>query len=191
MKRFSEYSDKELFGFLQAGNNEALAELFHRYSDAFYKFFYGMLGNNSATAEDFVQELFIKILNAQHTYSSDYEVAPWMYSVAHNMVKNEYRKRSAQKNKNIKVDFSECSELNCNTDLIALTNNELFHKELSDLLLHLPEERRDLFLMRNHLGMSVKELSQSFEIPEGTVKSRLYHTTKWIAQQLKHYNDEL
>lgn len=191
MKGYSSNTDKELIALLQGNDSNALSELFERYCDQLFHFFYKLLGNNAMAAEDFVQELFIKIACSNHSFNPAYEVSSWIYSIAHNMVKNEYRKRGAQKRngQHIALEFGE--NITTNANIETSVNQVLFSNELSDLLLALAEEKRDLFLMRHYLGFSVKELSEIFEIPAGTVKSRVYHITQWLSEQLKHYNNEL
>ena len=191
MKGYNTKTDKELMALLQKNDSSALSELFERYCDQLYHFFYKLLGSNAMVAEDFVQELFIKIARSTHSFNADYEVSSWMYSIAHNMVKNEYRKRSAKKRhgQHMELAFGETLVAHSNTE--STVNQKLFSTELSDLLLALDEEKRDLFLMRHYLGFSVKELSEIFEIPEGTVKSRVYHITQWLSERLKHYKNEL
>jgi RNA polymerase sigma-70 factor (ECF subfamily) len=191
LSEFKEYTDEDLMLFLQEGKSEALTELFHRYSDKLYHFFFKMLNNDGPVAEDFVQDLFIKVLKSKHTYCTDHAFSSWIYSIGHNMVKNEYRKRSSQKRNAISVELHSVESKADKINLEQVADQMRFQSELSEILIELTDEKRDLFLMRHYLGLSVKELSEVFEIPEGTVKSRIHHITNWVSKRLTHYNNEL
>ncbi|WP_225154629.1 RNA polymerase sigma factor, partial [Bradyrhizobium sp. NBAIM08] len=77
-------------GRIVLGDQAAFSELYHRFKDRMYYYFYRMLGNSADLANDFVQELFMKIVEKPKSYNPNFAFHTWFYSVAHNMCKNEY-----------------------------------------------------------------------------------------------------
>ncbi|MDE0772624.1 MAG: sigma-70 family RNA polymerase sigma factor [Salibacteraceae bacterium] len=62
-----------------------------------FYFFFRKLNNNQEKSEDFLHDLFIKIIEKPETFDTSKSFSPWFYSVAHNMVKNEYKKIEVRK----------------------------------------------------------------------------------------------
>ena len=106
-----------------------------------------------------------------------------MYSIAHNMCKNEYRKQAFRStihhsfNGNESIDESITHQL----------DHASFHKTLEGLLREEGEEARTLFVLRHELDMRVEEISEVINCPVGTVKSRLFYLKKKLALALEHY----
>ena len=63
MKNYKNHTDEELMSFIQKGKEAAFNELYARYSNRLLHFMYRMLGQDEARAQDFLQDLFLKIVN--------------------------------------------------------------------------------------------------------------------------------
>ena len=81
---------------LQAGDEQAFNALYHRYSAKLHAFFWRMLNKDTAVAEDFTQQLFMKIIEHSGRFDTKKVFSTWVYTLASNMVKNEYRNRDRQ-----------------------------------------------------------------------------------------------
>ena len=90
------YSDSELMQLIVSGDQAAFSELYNRYKGRLYYYFYRMLGNSSEQANDFLQEIFMKIIEKPESYNPTYTFQTWLFSVANNMCKNEYRRRGVR-----------------------------------------------------------------------------------------------
>jgi len=73
------YTDSELMQQIVSGDQVAFGELYHRYKDRMYYYFYRMLGNSSEQANDFLQELFMKLIERPESYNSAYPFQTWLY----------------------------------------------------------------------------------------------------------------
>ncbi len=147
-------------------------------------YFYRMLGNCEATAQDFLQDLFYKIIDKPHLFDSSQRFSTWIYSIAHNMCKNEYRRRTLR----------NCSSLNPE-NLANFTDNSEYETDVSETvniiyneLNNLGESHKTAFILRYREGFQVNEISEVLNLPEGTVKSRLYYARQILADKLKKYD---
>ena len=93
------YTDSELMQQIVSDDQVAFSELYLRYKDRMYYYFYRMLNNSADQANDFLQELFMKLIEKPESYKPAYPFATWLYSVANNMCKNEYRKRGIRQDR--------------------------------------------------------------------------------------------
>ena len=88
-------SDENLVGRLHAGDEEALTELYARYPVRALHYFQKMLGDLE-TAQDALQDLFLKLIDARASICVDRKFASWLFAVAHHMCCNEYRSRDVR-----------------------------------------------------------------------------------------------
>ncbi|HAQ18824.1 MAG TPA: RNA polymerase subunit sigma-70 [Prolixibacteraceae bacterium] len=170
-----------------SGDHAAFSELYYRYKDRMYYYFYRMLRNSSELANDFLQELFMKLIEKPESYNPNYSFQTWLFSVANNMCKNEYRRSEVRK------EYLTSEALKPKLDYISETPVEpeqLLEKVFQTLTL-LGEEHRSAFLLRYREGFSIKEVAEILELPEGTVKSRLYYAKKMLAEKLEYLKDQI
>lgn len=180
-------SDAELMKLIVIGDQAAFGELYTRYKDRMYYYFFRMLGNSAELANDFLQELFIKVIENPESYKPDRPFSTWFYSVANNMCKNEYRRRG------VRVDFQEKEILEPRTEWMyePTIGPEQVVEKIFETLADLGEEHRSAFLLRYREGFSVKEIAGILQLPEGTVKSRLFYAKKALAVRLDYLKDEI
>ena len=172
---------------LAAGDQAAFAELYHRYKDRMYYYFYRMLGNSAGQANDFLQELFLKVIERPESYDPKYSFQTWFYSVANNMCKNEYRRREIREEYRTVRLTEPALEY---PEEPALQPDRLIEK-IFITLNELGEEHRSAFLLRHREGFSIKDIAEVLELPEGTVKSRLFYAKKILAEKLNYLKDEV
>lgn len=180
-------TDSELMRQVVLGDQAAFGELYQRYKGRMYYYFFRMLGNSSEQANDFLQELFMKLIERPDSYNPNYPFSTWFYSVANNMCKNEYRRRGvrleyvAEEALQPMVGFQEEK---------AISPDQVIEKVFETLSL-LGEEHRSAFLLRYREGFSIKEVSEILDLPEGTVKSRLFYAKRALAEKLEYLKDEI
>lgn len=181
------YSDSELMQQIVSGDQAAFSELYHRYKGRMYYYFYRMLGNSAEQANDFLQELFMKIIEKPESYNPAYSFSTWLYSVANNMCKNEYRHRGVCR------EYRESEIFKPQVDFInenTIAPEQVIEK-IFEALNFLGDEHRSAFVLRYREGFSIKEIAAILELPEGTVKSRLFNAKKMLAEKLDYLKDEV
>ena len=78
---------------VQQGDIDKLGVLFEKHHKHVYNFFLRQNGNPQIS-EDLVQDVFFRILKYKHTYRAEAKFSTWMFSIAHNVKKDQYRKKS-------------------------------------------------------------------------------------------------
>lgn len=153
----------------------ALDYLYNRYAKKILNYFYFTLHNDYDKAQDFVHDLFIKIIEDRQKFDKNQFFKPWVYRVASNMCKNEFRSN--------KVIQKYKDHINSTSELITL-NNET-KRALRKCINDLSQEHRSLIVLRFKLKLTVKEIAEIYECPEGTIKSRLFYATKELSKLYK------
>jgi RNA polymerase sigma-70 factor (ECF subfamily) len=178
---YQNLSDEALMPEIAEGSSSAFDELYKRYGQKLFSYFFRMLWKNKELAEDCTQELFIKLIKAAQGFEQGRSLSTWLYSIAHNMCKNEYRREEVRtKHMAMNKSSHQITEAK-NLDL------HRFKEAVHDCMSELDEEKKSLFVLRFQEQLSVPEISGIMNIPEGTVKSRLFYLLKDMKEKLKHF----
>jgi RNA polymerase sigma-70 factor (ECF subfamily) len=162
--------------FVKNGDHRAFAEIYDRYSSRLNGYFLKMLWSDREKAEDAVHDLFAKIIDRPHLFQEGYLFKSWIFQIASNMCKNAYRKRSFEMEYRSQLEKEGIDFLSIERKMDENIQLNELHKVLNEL----DEEKKSLFLLRYQQEMSMEDLSKVFEVPEGTIKSRLHHIRKNI-----------
>ena len=172
---------------IAGGDPQAFNILYNRYKSRMYYYFYRMLNNSKETANDFLQELFLKIIENPQAYNPEYKFSTWIFALAGNMCKNEYRKRETRcETLSGEVYSMETEELN-----FSAYDTEQAIEKVFETLNKLDQEHRSTFLLRYRENFTIREIADILGIAEGTVKSRLHNSKKQLAKELDFLKDEI
>ncbi|MEI8113663.1 MAG: RNA polymerase sigma factor [Bacteroidia bacterium] len=186
-KKNKVFSDSELMQQIVSGDQAAFSELYHRYKGRMYYYFYRMLGSSAELANDFLQELFLKLIEKPESYNPAYNFSTWFFSIANNMCKNEYRRRG------IRQEYQLAESLDPKLDFMnekSIEPDRVIEK-IFQTLDQFGEEHRSAFVLRYREGFSIREVAEILELPEGTVKSRLFYAKKMLAEKLDYLKNEI
>lgn len=177
-------TDEKLMALLSSKrSNEALTELHARYANKTLGYFIRMFKGDAEKAQDFVQELFMRILEKHELFDQNKKFYTWMFTIASNMCKTEFRKRP---DASLSNDGYE-AEQNPNWEENQI-DKEVFRSALKKSISKLDEHHRSTFVLRYIEGMSTQDIADTLEVSKGTVKSRLFYGTKKITNDLKEFD---
>jgi RNA polymerase sigma-70 factor (ECF subfamily) len=178
-------SDEELMALLTRGEQAAFDALYERYSKPLFHFFYRLLNSDRNKAEDFLHDLFLKIIEKKSCYDASKPFKTWVFALAGNMVKNEYRRQNVRQ---AYTQFQRESPEEGSTEQQHTLDKQLFHQKLEHELEKMHPDERLLIQLRFMDSFSIKQLAETLDIPEGTVKSRLHTLTKLLSEKLSLYS---
>ncbi|MEE9348734.1 MAG: sigma-70 family RNA polymerase sigma factor [Flavobacteriaceae bacterium] len=157
------------------GDEKALEVLILRHKQRIYSFIYSKILNRDTT-EDIFQDTFIKVINTlkKGKYNEEGKFLPWVMRIAHNLMIDFFRKRSRMpkfRNTNEFDIFSVLSDnsLNAETQLI----NDQIHNDVKNLLVELPNDQREVLVMRLYKDMSFKEIAETTDVSINTALGRM------------------
>ncbi|MEY4905534.1 MAG: hypothetical protein RLZZ292_3349 [Bacteroidota bacterium] len=170
-------TDENLLQRIAKKDANAFELLYDRYSSRMFRYFYRMLWQREDLANDYTQDLFLKIIEKPHLFDPEKCFSTWIYSVASNMCKNAYRAHKSIEN----IDYQVISYEE-NFDLTL--DNALQEAQLQTAINTLPNEHRQCVVLRFFEELSIKEIATILELPEGTVKSRIHYALKALKPKL-------
>ena len=180
--KLSALSDEQLMLRAARGSDRAFEELYNRHARRLQGFFVRRLGNDADLAADFMHDTFLRLYSARETYREGRSFRPWLYTIAYNLCKNHHRNQLAFENAAVLDGFSVEPP---DVDLDAA----ILRDALRDALKRLPEPYAMLFSLHYEEELTVPQIAQITDLPEGTVKSRLHKAMNIIKQDLKQYED--
>lgn len=187
MKAFATASDTQLISVFQKGDNTALEALIHRYKDTIFSTILYMV-KDTHLAEDLFQEAFIKIIDTlrSHRYKEEGKFIHWALRVAHNLCVDHFRK--VKYTNNVASDdrdiFESIGDVGNYADAKLIQNQ--CHQKVRQMLDFLPEEQREVIVLRHFADMSFKEIAAvtntSINTALGRMRYALFNLRKMMVE---------
>ena len=182
--------DHELVRACLDGDATAYRGLVERYQGRIYNVIFGMVRNRE-DARDLTQDAFVKAYKNLHRFRFGSSFYTWICRIGMNVAIDHLRKQKVRKAQ----EFDDGIVTKEQGGVISLAHHrgspdkELertrVHQQILAALDTLPEQQRQVVVLREMEGMSYKEIAEVMDIPEGTVMSRLYYARKKLQEALK------
>lgn len=185
--------DVELMRRFKRGDAKAFELLLRKHKKPVYNFCLRMLGDRTG-AEDAMQEVFLRVLRSAQDWEKQAKFTTWLYTIARNHCVDLLRR--AKYRQTASLDQTLGNEEGGSTlqdrvaDEAALlpdrgAESVRLRAVLGAALAALPEEQREVFVMREYAGMPFKEIAEVVGVPENTVKSRMRYALEHLRRSLE------
>ncbi|MCH8959361.1 MAG: sigma-70 family RNA polymerase sigma factor [Proteobacteria bacterium] len=168
--------DTELISDCRRGDRNALETLVRRYEKPIYNAAYRMLGNPDDAA-DITQIAFLKVFENLDRYNPKFKFFSWIYRIAVNESINLLKRRGHLE----PFDDRQASNLR---DPEEMVEAERLCNCVQEVLMELQEEYRAVIVLRHFTECSYHEIGEILQIPDKTVKSRLYTARQIMKDKL-------
>ncbi|MCX8019286.1 MAG: sigma-70 family RNA polymerase sigma factor [Chitinophagaceae bacterium] len=168
-------TDNELIRLFQNGHSEALEVLILRHKDKLYTSIYFLI-KDKYLAEDIFQEVFIRIIDTIRNgrYTEEGKFLPWAMRIAHNLCVDYFRK--IKRTPAIKTsddrdifDVLRFTEESAETKMMRRQS----HSKILDMLDRLPEDQREVIVLRHYADLSFKEIAELTQCSINTALGRM------------------
>ena len=167
---------------VQHGDIDAFELLVTAYEKNVFNVALQMVGNRE-DAQDMAQEAFLKAYNSLDSFRGDSKFSSWLYRIVSNVCLDFKRRQGRRPSSSLTVedDEGETLELDIADESQspeALLERKLTREAVRRGLQELPDEQRQILLLREIQGMSYEEIGEAMGLEEGTVKSRIFRARK-------------
>jgi RNA polymerase sigma factor (sigma-70 family) len=176
----SEVLDELLLLRCQSGDAAALEQLAARWNRRFLGLAYRLTGE-AEVARDVVQETWVAVVRGLSRLQDPARFRAWAYQIVHRKAVDRIRHHSRRRALSEKLSKEPAAATTAEPDP-ALTEAV---PRLRRAMEQLPPDRRAMLRMFYSDGMTTREIAKTLEIPEGTVKTRLFHTRKQLKTLLE------
>ena len=186
----SKSTDAVLISAYLQGDESALSILITRHKQRIYSFIYSKVFDRDI-AEDVFQDTFIKVINSlkRGKYNEEGKFLPWVMRISHNLVIDHFRKNNRMPKFENNTDFDIFSVLSDNS--LNAENTIIKGQVASDvrrLVEELPEDQKQVLLMRIYKGMSFKEISLQTGVSINTALGRMRYALINLRKVIDKHN---
>jgi len=183
--RLSAQSDEQLMQRASGGSERAFEELYNRHARRLQGFFTRRLGDDADLAADFMHDTFLRLYDARRKYHAGSSFRAWLYTIAYNLLKNHHRTASPTDPLPEREEYIDSSGETIEVEM----DMGILHDALRHVLRSLPEPLAMLFSLHYEEELTIPQIAQITQLPEGTVKSRLHKVMKTIKTKLQYYEN--
>lgn len=164
------------------GDINAFESLVAEYEKNVYNLALKMTQNESDAA-DMAQEAFIKAYNSLASFRGDSKFSVWLYRIVSNVCLDFLRKQKRRPTVSLSVEDDDGEETQLDIADESLSPQQLLERKMTREsvrrgLAALPEDYRQILLLREIQGLSYEEIGQALSLEAGTVKSRIFRARK-------------
>jgi RNA polymerase sigma factor (sigma-70 family) len=184
-------SDKELIGKYLNGNEKSLEKLIFRHKRKVYAYIM-MVVKDDQLADDIFQDTFIKVINTirSGSYKEEGKFIQWVMRIAHNLIIDHFRRA-----KRIPVISNSNDEYDI-FDMVRITDPSIeeqiitdqIHDDVRTLIELLPDEQKEVLVMRHYSNMSFKEIADATDVSINTALGRMRYALINLRKIIKEKN---
>ncbi len=163
-------SDRDLLRAWRAGDRRAGGELISRYFTSLYRFFASKVASASEV-EDLVQRTFTGAVEGLDRFQGQASVRTWLFAIARNILKQWYERRVKSRARESPAPARSVADLGAGPSTVLRLRHE--QRLLVAALQRLPLEQQMLLELTYWERLKARELAEVFEVPEGTIRTRL------------------
>jgi RNA polymerase sigma-70 factor, ECF subfamily len=184
-------ADEVLMLRYKEGDLEAFEILLERYQQPLFTFVLRFC-NDYHQAEDLVQEVFLRLIKSAKTYEPKAKFSTYIYTFAHNICIDNFRRGKKRKTTSLSQPIDAEQELTFEDTVKDERSNpekeyrqRSLEKALQEAVSELPEEQREVFLLREQMNLPFEEIARVVGCLPSTAKSRMRYALQSIRQKLE------
>jgi RNA polymerase sigma-70 factor (ECF subfamily) len=185
-------TDEQLVERAQAGDGDAFGEVVRRWERKIYALAYGILGSVE-DARDASQETFIAAYRNLQGFRGEAKVSSWLHRIAVNQCISRQRRARVRAETGLEDEFEAAGEgfAAAGESPARATESKQRAAAVRRAVASLPQELREVILMKEFEELTFQEIADALQIPLSTVKSRLYTALRQLRLRLEKFELEV
>ncbi len=175
MRQYQQFTDQQLIHLFKDGTAEAMETLVLRHKDKLYTSIF-LLVKDKYLAEDLFQDMFIKVIDTfrNNRYTEEGKFLPWAMRIAHNLCVDHFRrvKRTPTIKTSDNHDIFEVLNFSTENAEEKMMKNQSYDR-IRRMLDLLPEEQREVIVLRHYADLSFKEIASLTNCSINTALGRM------------------
>ncbi|MFC2137663.1 RNA polymerase sigma factor [Bacteroidota bacterium] len=184
-------SDFELVQEYISGNQSSIEILINRHKDKVYTYIL-LTVKNEHLAEDIFQDTFIKVIRSlkQGRYHDNGKFLSWVIRIAHNLIIDNFRKEkqlNTSASSDFELDIFNSSRFSDQTIEETIISKQV-RSDIRSLIDLLPDDQRQVILLRHFAGLSFKEIADQTNVSINTALGRMRYALINMRKLIKEKN---
>ncbi len=177
-------TDEQLMHDICQGSLPAFELLIQRWDKRMLNYFSRCIGNR-VEAEDLRQELFLKIYQNRRTFNPKKQFKSWIYRIGTNLIIDKFARKKTPTMEPIEENNQHLLSLSSEQNSCEKASMNEINERLNQVLKTVPHEERIVLIMKHFEDLTFNEISNVLQIPESTIKTRLYRGLSILRDKLK------
>lgn len=174
--KLQQRSDQDLVKRFIQGDQTSIEVLINRHKNKVFTYII-LIVKNQSLAEDIFQDTFIKVIKSlkEGKYKDNGKFVSWVIRIAHNLTIDHFRKEkqiNTYSNEDYEADIFNSRKLSENTVEDIMVESQII-KEVRLLIDELPEDQKQVILLRHYGGLSFKEIADQTDVSINTALGRM------------------
>lgn len=187
---YAAQTDQELLlAFRNRGDEAAYVELTGRWDVRVLSFLRKATGDGEA-AKDLRQEVFLRVFRFARTYDAQYAVSTWIWRIVYNTLSTWRSRHRLLRWRESAQDMPTKNAADYRPSPADAASEHERQTRVQEAIEALPAQEKALLLLRFQAGLSFVEISRALEVPETTIKSRMYKTLERLRLPLAELRPE-
>jgi RNA polymerase sigma-70 factor (ECF subfamily) len=189
-------TDEALLRKFIEGDADAFETLVRRFERPLFNFILRSV-RDADRSEELLQEVFLRVIQRAAEFQGGSKVSTWIYTIARNLCIDTSRKMVFRRHRSLDAPSGDDPDGPTMMDRVVaatpLADREVIGGDLKERIARaveeLPEEQREVFLMRELQDLAFKDIAEIVGVPENTVKSRMRYALERLQRALAEYED--
>jgi RNA polymerase sigma-70 factor, ECF subfamily len=177
-------TDEELVEAVLGGDPSAFDVLVERWDRKLRRAIYRVVGSEEE-ARDLSQEAFLKAFRGLGGFKREARFSSWLYQIALNLSRDRLRRSRGRVHVSFDEWVGEQARPATAPDALELVEAHDLSRAVAAAVAALPQEQREVIVLKEYEGMTFLEIAQILEVPLSTVKTRLYRGLVQLRQRLE------
>ncbi len=187
-------TDEDLMRSFQNGDRGAFEALYRKYKNPVFSFLARQYTNRD-TAVELTQEVFLRVIRNAQSFRHGSRFTTWLFTIARNLAIDSVRKASHRRHASLDQKTNEDGPSlgdrlpGREPDPDRASASARLQSDIAKAVSKLPEEQREVFLLREYHGLPFREIAEVVQAKEGTVKSRMRYALEALRGDLSGWAD--
>ena len=185
--------ERELIDRAQRGDMESFRLLVERARANVYRLAYDLTSNRH-DAEDLSQEVFLKAYRSLQQFRGDAKWSSWLYRITVNTCYDHYKSGTTKIMKHTEdIENDKSNNVFCGDAALPdkSADAKMIQENIDRALHQLTSRERSVFVLRHYHDLPLKQIAETLEITDGTVKTLLFRAIQKLRQELAFYKNDL
>jgi len=187
-------TDNELVNEFINGSKSAIEVLIRRHQKKVFGYIH-LLVKNRSTAEDIFQETFVKVIKSlqEGKYVDNNRFPSWVMRIAHNLIIDHFRREKQVKllsKDDYEVDIFNATKFSEKTIEESMVLDQI-HDDVRKLLDQLPDEQKEVVILRHYSDLSFKEIAEQTNVSINTALGRMRYALMNMRKMMVENNISL
>ncbi|MDH5228663.1 MAG: sigma-70 family RNA polymerase sigma factor [Gammaproteobacteria bacterium] len=183
----STQTDEQLMQhYAELNDMEAFKMLYERYKNILYRYVLRFV-YPPASAEEVYQDVWLRLIDARQRYKPSASFKTYLFTIARNRITDYFRRKKIQlvSDEGVLVDMAIQADPVDADDPVAILQADHTQQQILQAVFQLPHEQKEVFLLKNEVGLSLAEISALTDADVEACKSRYRYAIRSLRKQLE------